>query len=97
MNDQSRTLHRQAALNKGRPAPHIPPRHKLAHRIQTDAEAVAIARALAREFAATAIARDHDRTLPLEEIERASQAGLWAITVPLPVTRWPKPDQSSIN
>lgn len=82
MNDQSRTLHRQAALAKGRPAPHIPPRHKLAHRIADDSEAIAIAHALAREFAANAVARDRERTLPIEEVDRASQAGLWAITIP---------------
>jgi SfnB family sulfur acquisition oxidoreductase len=82
MNDQSRALHRQAALAKGRPAPHIPPRAKPAHRIKDDAEAIAIAKALAREFAASAVARDRERTLPIAEVERASQAGLWAITVP---------------
>ena len=82
MNDQSRALHRQAALAKGRPAPHIPPRAKPAHRIKDDSEAIAIARALAREFAADAVERDRERRLPLPEVERASQAGLWAITVP---------------
>jgi SfnB family sulfur acquisition oxidoreductase len=82
MNDQSRTLHRQAALAKGRAAPHIPPRNKPAHRIADDAEAIAIARALAREFAGGAVARDRERTLPIDEVERASQAGLWAITIP---------------
>jgi SfnB family sulfur acquisition oxidoreductase len=82
MNDQSRTLHRQAALAKGRPAPHIPPRNRLAHRIKDDSEAVAVAKALAREFAATAVVRDRERALPIEEVDRASQAGLWAITVP---------------
>jgi len=82
MNDQSRTLHKQAALAKGRPAPHIPPRNKLAHRIKDDAEAVSIAKALAREFAADAVERDRDRTLPIEQVNRASHAGLWAITVP---------------
>ena len=82
MNDRSRTLHEQAALAKGRPAPHIPPRAKPAHRIKDDTEAIAIAKALAREFGASAVARDRERTLPLAEVERASQAGLWAITVP---------------
>jgi len=82
MTDTSRTLHRQAALAVGRPAPHIPPRQKKAHIIQNDGEAIAIAKALAREFAAGAVERDRERRLPIAEIERASQSGLWAITVP---------------
>lgn len=82
MNDNSRALHRQAALVAGRPAPHIPPRQKKAHRIQDDAEAIAIAKTLAREFASDAVARDRERRLPIAEIERSSQSGLWAITVP---------------
>jgi SfnB family sulfur acquisition oxidoreductase len=82
MNDQSRALHVQAALVKGKPAPHIPPRAKKAHRIKDDAEAIEIAKALSREFAAEAIERDRERLLPIAEIDRASQSGLWAITVP---------------
>lgn len=82
MTDNDRNLHRQAALVKGRPAPHLPPRRAAAHRIATDAEALAVARELAAEFASGAIDRDRERRLPLEEIERFSQSGLWAITVP---------------
>jgi SfnB family sulfur acquisition oxidoreductase len=82
MNDSSRTLHRQAALVSGRPAPHIPPRQRKAHRIKDDAEAIAIAKALAREFASGAAERDRERRLPIAEIDRSSQSGLWAITVP---------------
>lgn len=82
MNDQSRALHRQAALVVGRPAPHIPPRQKAAHRIKSDSEAIVVAKALAREFAAEAVERDRERRLPIAEIERLSQSGLWAITVP---------------
>ncbi|MBB4063847.1 SfnB family sulfur acquisition oxidoreductase [Gellertiella hungarica] len=82
MTENDRRLHRQAALVKGRPAPHIAPRQKEAHRIRDDAEAIAIARELARDFAAGAVERDRERRLPLDEIERFSQSGLWAITVP---------------
>lgn len=82
MSQNDRKLHREAALTAGRPAPHIPPRQTKAHRIKGDAEAIAVARELAREFAAGAVARDRDRRLPIAEIERFSQAGLWAITVP---------------
>ena len=53
-----------------------------AHIIQTDAEALEIAEALAEQFKNNAIARDAERILPFEEIEAYSQSGLWAITVP---------------
>lgn len=82
MTDNDRNLHRQAALTTGRPAPHVPPRHVRAHRIGSDAEALEIARLLAADFAAGAVERDRERRLPIEEIDRFSQSGLWAITVP---------------
>lgn len=82
MTNNDRNLHRQAALVNGRPAPHLPPRQAEAHRITDDAEALAVARELARDFASGAIERDRERRLPLKEIERFSQSGLWAITVP---------------
>lgn len=53
-----------------------------AHRIQSDAEALEIAQALAEQFKTDAILRDAERILPFEEIEAYSQSGLWAITVP---------------
>lgn len=53
-----------------------------AHVIQTDAEALAIAKKLAEQFKLNAVKRDAERILPYEEIEAYSQSGLWAITVP---------------
>ena len=50
--------------------------------IRDDAEAIAVARSLAEEFRGGAAARDRERMLPREEIERFSASGLWAITVP---------------
>ena len=50
--------------------------------IRDDAEALATARALAADFAASASARDRERRLPFEEVERFSASGLWGITVP---------------
>ncbi|MDK1493933.1 SfnB family sulfur acquisition oxidoreductase [Sinorhizobium sp. 7-81] len=82
MSHNDRRLHREAALVAGRPAPHIPPRRVKAHRIKDDGEAIAVARELAREFAIGAAERDRERRLPIAEIERFSQSGLWAITVP---------------
>ena len=53
-----------------------------AHIIRDDAEAVAVARALAAEFAPGASERDRDRRLPCAEIDRFSESGLWGITIP---------------
>jgi SfnB family sulfur acquisition oxidoreductase len=53
-----------------------------AHRIASDAEALAIARELAGEFAIEAADRDRERRLPAAELDRFSASGLWGITVP---------------
>lgn len=50
--------------------------------IRNDAQAIEAAHALAAEFAGEASARDRERRLPLPELERYSQSGLWGITVP---------------
>ncbi len=52
------------------------------HIIQSDAEALEIAKNLAEQFKINAIQRDAERNLPFSEIEAYSQSGLWAITVP---------------
>jgi SfnB family sulfur acquisition oxidoreductase len=62
--------------------PELPERKEPARRIRDDAEALAIARELAAEFAEGAAARDRERRLPVAEVERFSQTGLWAISVP---------------
>ncbi len=49
---------------------------------QTDEEAIAVARELARDFAEGASRRDRNRELPRAEVERFSRSGLWAIQVP---------------
>jgi SfnB family sulfur acquisition oxidoreductase len=82
MTETSRSLHRQAATVAGRPAPHIPPRQHKAHRISSDAEAIEVAHDLAKAFAVEAVARDRERRLPIAEIDRLSQSGLWGITIP---------------
>jgi SfnB family sulfur acquisition oxidoreductase len=82
MTSVDRKLHRDAIPSRGRPAPHIPPRRSPAHRIGGDREAIEIANALAAEFAVEAADRDRERRLPIAEIERFSQSGLWGITVP---------------
>ena len=50
--------------------------------IRDDAEALEIANRLAEGFAKTAPYRDRERRLPFAELDRFSQSGLWAITVP---------------
>lgn len=82
MTTLERRLHEAHAPARGRPAPHIPPRRNKAHRIADDTEALAVARQLAQEFGAGAAERDHGRALPIAELERYSQSGLWGITVP---------------
>lgn len=63
----------------GLPASELEPN---AHRIRSDQEAIEIARKLAVEFAGEAAERDRHRRLPVAELDRFSQSGLWAVTVP---------------
>ena len=60
-----------------RPRPSRP-----AHVIGSDAEAIAVAHALAADFARDAAQRDREGLLPLDEIDAFSQSGLWGINVP---------------
>lgn len=53
-----------------------------AHIIQSDEEAIQIAKNLAQEFAKEASQRDIERRLPLDEIQQYSQSGLWGINIP---------------
>ncbi|MFJ7151379.1 SfnB family sulfur acquisition oxidoreductase [Streptomyces sp. NPDC100445] len=53
-----------------------------AHVIADQAEALAVAAALADEFRAGAAARDAERRLPRAELDRLSASGLLAVTVP---------------
>ncbi|MFJ3759563.1 SfnB family sulfur acquisition oxidoreductase [Streptomyces sp. NPDC090080] len=53
-----------------------------AHVIRDEAEALAVAAALAEEFRAGAADRDAERQLPRAELDRLSASGLLAVTVP---------------
>ena len=53
-----------------------------AHVIKSDAEAIAIAERLAKQFAVGASERDLTRKWPVEELDAFSQSGLWSINVP---------------
>jgi SfnB family sulfur acquisition oxidoreductase len=73
------------SVSRPRAAAHQAPRFNLtptADRITSDAEALAVARELAAEFAREAAERDRERRLPAKELDRFSGSGLWAITVP---------------
>ncbi|MDQ0470744.1 SfnB family sulfur acquisition oxidoreductase [Labrys wisconsinensis] len=71
-----------AAILDEDPFPVPPPRGRPARRIRDDAEAIAVAREVARTIAAGAVERDQERRLPYEEMDLISDAGLLAITVP---------------
>lgn len=53
-----------------------------AHLIQDDREAIAVAKELAAEFLQEDSLRDRERRLPVEEVKKFSQSGLWGIIVP---------------
>lgn len=55
---------------------------QLAHVIQSDEEAIEVAQQLAAVFAKEASKRDHERLLPLQEVQQYSASGLWGITIP---------------
>jgi SfnB family sulfur acquisition oxidoreductase len=53
-----------------------------AHIIKDDAEAIAVAHALAAEFVKDSSKRDRERIWPVAELDAFSQSGLWSINVP---------------
>jgi SfnB family sulfur acquisition oxidoreductase len=67
-----------------RPAgtPGLPRPSRPAHIIKSDAEAIEIAEALAKDFAIGASERDRHREKPFKQVEAFSQSGLWSINVP---------------
>ncbi|MGJ7603616.1 SfnB family sulfur acquisition oxidoreductase [Variovorax sp. LT1R20] len=64
------------------PVPGLPLSDTPAHVIRDDAEAIAVAHALAAKLIVGASERDRLRRWPVEEIDAYSQSGLWAINVP---------------
>jgi len=70
----------QSAAND--PVPGLPLPARPAHVIRDDAEAIAVAHALAAQLIVGASERDRLRRWPVEEIDAYSQSGLWAINVP---------------
>jgi SfnB family sulfur acquisition oxidoreductase len=75
-------LSRSTRVNQPGAVPPLPRPPRPAHVIGSDAEAVAIARELAGEFAKEAALRDREAILPVREVEAFSQSGLWGIRVP---------------
>ncbi|MDB5849687.1 MAG: Acyl-CoA dehydrogenase, putative sulfur dioxygenase [Rhodoferax sp.] len=68
-----------AAARQARPAS-VPTSRP--HLIRGDAEAIAVARRLAADFARDAVARDRQRRLPWAELDAFVASGLWGINVP---------------
>lgn len=61
---------------------HLNSKHPQATLLETEQQALAVARELAEHFASTASDRDSERQLPFGEMDVLSQSGLLAITVP---------------
>jgi SfnB family sulfur acquisition oxidoreductase len=69
-------------VNSSDPVPPRPHPVKPAHIIKSDVEAIKIAHELAAEFSKGSAFRDREGLLPIEELDRYSQSGLWGINVP---------------
>ena len=59
---------------------HLNSTHPQATLLETEQQALAVARDLAARFASTASDRDSERQLPFAEMDALSQSGLLAIT-----------------
>jgi len=68
--------------NAAKAVPAIPRPDTVAHIIENDAEAIAVAKALAAEFVKDSARRDRERIWPVAELHAFSQSGLWSINVP---------------
>jgi SfnB family sulfur acquisition oxidoreductase len=64
---------------RAQPSPTTAP---VVHRIQSDAEAIAVISELAKEFREGAIERDQKRILPHDPIRKLTEAGFYGISVP---------------
>jgi SfnB family sulfur acquisition oxidoreductase len=62
--------------------PGLPRPQRPAHVIGSAPEAIEVAEALAKGFAASASERDRTRAKPIAELDAFSQSGLWSINVP---------------
>jgi SfnB family sulfur acquisition oxidoreductase len=62
--------------------PGLPRPQRPAHVVRSDQEAIEVAKALAKDFAASASERDRARAKPIAELDAFSQSGLWSINVP---------------
>jgi SfnB family sulfur acquisition oxidoreductase len=62
--------------------PGLPRPQRPAHFIASEQEAIEVAEALAKDFAAGASERDRTRAKPIAELDAFSQSGLWSINVP---------------
>src|ERR1700747_1792890 len=68
-----------ATVHPPEPAPAVPRSVPI---LESEAQAVSVARQLAAEFANEAAQRDRARRLPHTELDRFSDSGLWGVSVP---------------
>ncbi|OLP61797.1 SfnB family sulfur acquisition oxidoreductase [Xaviernesmea oryzae] len=76
------TLSQLKTRDTDRGVPAVPRPSEPAHIIKDDAEAIAVAKKLAADFAPGAAIRDRERIWPVRELDQFSQSGLWSINVP---------------
>jgi SfnB family sulfur acquisition oxidoreductase len=76
------TVHPGTPVDPARAVPPVPRPSGRAHVIRDDAEAIAVATALAEDFRKGASQRDRERIWPQAELDAFSQSGLWSINVP---------------
>lgn len=69
-------------VNSTDPVPPRPRPATPAHVLRDDADALAVARTLAEDFAQGAALRDREGLLPLRELDLYSQSGIWSLLVP---------------
>lgn len=79
-NQIDHTLHPR--VNSADPVPPRPRPAEPAHILKDEAEAIAVAQALAAVFAKEAALRDREGLLPLRELDLYSQSGIWSLLVP---------------
>jgi len=73
---------RRALAQTGNAAPPLPPPRLRPPLLTTARQAIAVAHVFARSIEDGAAERDRARILPIAEIERFSETGLWGINVP---------------
>lgn len=78
----SHTAQAKPRVNSSHPFVPLSPPDTPALRLQTEDEAIQVAKKLAAQFLNGAAERDREGYLPIDELNAYSQSGLWGLTVP---------------